>query len=241
MSQKKICGVYKITHIASGKSYIGISKDIHRRWVQHSSFVKTESRRNAIYSAIKKYGECQFTWQIIEECSQDILEERECHWISVFDTFRNGYNLTAGGEYNKVFSEATRKKMSDAHKGKKQSKELIEKRTVKGVNHFTYGKPRPEETRRKISESLKGKKHSEQTKLKMSLSNSGRKLTEDAKKKISLKNKGKKRSDQAIKNISEAHKGIKQSQETKLKRSESLKLFHALKKIEKTNQSHQIH
>jgi group I intron endonuclease len=238
---EKICGVYKITHIASGKSYIGISKNINRRWIQHKSFINCNNRKNAIYSAIQKYGIDAFTWQVIEECSVDDLEVRECHWITMFDTFRNGYNLTAGGEYNKVFSVETRQRMSDAHKGKKQSKELIEKRTVKGVNHFTYGKPRPEETRHKISESLKGKKHSEQTKLKMSISQSGRKLTDDAKMRISQKNKGKKRSVEAIANISEAHKGLKQSQETKQKRSESLKRFHALRKLEKMAESSQIH
>lgn len=239
MSQRKICGVYKITHIASGKSYIGISKDVNRRWAQHKSFINTNSRKNAIYSAIRKHGVEAFSWQIIEQCDIDELEVRECHWIAVFDTFRNGYNLTAGGEYNKVFSDETRKKMSESHKGKKQSNELIEKRTVKGVKHFTYGKPRPEETRRKISESLKGKQHSEQTKLKMSASQSGKKLTDEAKMKISLKNTGKKRSVETLKKLSESHKGKQQSQETKQKRSEALKRFHALKKLETT--SVQIH
>ena len=84
MSQNKICGVYKITHIGSGKSYIGISKNIHRRWVQHKSWVNTKNRRSAINAAMQKYGIDAFTWQIIEECDVDSLEARERHWISVF-------------------------------------------------------------------------------------------------------------------------------------------------------------
>lgn len=224
MSQKTICGVYKITHIASGKSYIGISKNIHRRWIQHKSWVNTGSRRSAIYDAMQKYGIDAFSWQILEQCKIDVLDVREQHWIAVFDTFRNGYNLTAGGEYNKEISDEARLRMSQSHKGKKQSKELVEKRIVRGESHYAYGKPRDEDTRKKISISLTGKKQSDDTKLKRAKSHHGKKHLPESIEKMRASKIGKQVSEQTRKNLSESHKGKKHSDETKRKMSEAHKL-----------------
>lgn len=232
MSQNKICGVYKITHIGSGKSYIGISKNIHRRWIQHKSWVNTKSRRSAIYAAMQKYGIDAFSWQVIEQCDADSLEDRERHWIAVFDTFKNGYNLTAGGEYNKEYSAETRKRMSEAQKGKKQSKETIEKRVVKGENHWNYGKPRDEATREKISKSLTGRKQDPAVSAKISKSNTGKKMSPEAVEKSRITRTGMKFTEQARKNLSEAHKGNKPSEETRRKMSESRKKYLALKKLD---------
>jgi group I intron endonuclease len=232
MSQNKICGVYKITHIGSGKSYIGISKNIHRRWIQHKSWVNTKNRRSAIYAAMQKYGIDAFSWQVIEQCDADSLEIREQHWIAVFDTFRNGYNLTAGGEYNKEFSADTRKRMSEAQKGKKQSQETIDKRTARGANHWTYGKPRSEETKEKIRKSLSGRKQNPAVTAKISKSNTGKKMSPEAVEKSRIARTGMKFTEQAKKNLSEAHKGIKPSEETKRKMSESRKKYLALKKLD---------
>lgn len=232
MSQNKICGVYKITHIGSGKSYIGISKNIHRRWVQHKSWVNTKNRRSAIYAAMQKYGIDAFSWQIIEQCDADSLEVRERHWIAVFDTFNNGYNLTAGGEYNKEFSTETRKRMSEAQKGKKQSQETIDKRTSRGENHYRYGKTVSDETKEKISKSLSGRKQDPAVTAKISQSNTGKKMSPEAVEKSRIARTGIKFSEQAKKNLSEAHKGHKASEETKRKMSESRKKYLALKKLD---------
>jgi group I intron endonuclease len=242
MSQAKICGVYKITHIASGKSYIGISKNIERRWIQHKSWANTGKRKSAIYAAFQKYGIDAFSWQIIEQCQPDQLEIREQHWIAVFDTFRNGYNLTAGGEYNKELSEESRKRMSEAHKGRKQSEELIAKRVQKtsGENHYRFGKTCSDETRRKISEKLTGLKQSDETKAKRSKSLTGRKMSIEAVEKSRIARTGIKFSEQARKNLSEAHKGKKQSPETIRKRIESTKATLAAKKLAQMQVNSQI-
>lgn len=232
MSQNKICGVYKITHIGSGKSYIGISKNIHRRWIQHKSWVNTKNRRSAIYAAMQKYGIDAFSWQVIEQCDVDSLEDRERHWIAVFDTFKNGYNLTAGGEYNKEYSAETRKRMSEAQKGKKQSQETIDKRTARGENHYRFGKTVSEETREKIRKSLTGRKQDPAVTAKISKSNAGKKMSPEAVEKSRITRTGMKFTEQARKNISEAHKGNKPSEETKRKMSESRKKYLALKKLD---------
>lgn len=75
--------------------------------------------------------------------------------------------------YNKKASDDTRKKMSEAHTGKKLNRPLGSKSGMKGKSY-------PEEGKKKLSEAMKGnkhslgKKHSEETKAKMSASQKAR-------------------------------------------------------------------
>ena len=120
-----------------------------------------------------------------------------------------------------MLSEETRRKMSEARKGK----------------------PRSEETRRKISESEKGKKVSDETRKKISQAGKGKKQSSETIAKRVEKLKGKKhppRSAESLvnysesskktwenpelrKHMSEVHSGKKQSKETIEKRVEKLK------------------
>jgi len=105
-------------------------------------------------------------------------------------------------------SEEHRRKLSEAHKGKKLS----------------------EEHRRKLSEAHKGKKLSEEHKRKVSEAQKGREFSEETRRKISEANKGKKlpeRSEEHRRKLSEAAKGnknrlgMKHTEESKKKMRES--------------------
>lgn len=48
--------------------------------------------------AFHKYGVDNFIFEVLEECKQEELNEKEQYWIKYFDTFENGYNLTLGGD-----------------------------------------------------------------------------------------------------------------------------------------------
>ena len=62
-------GIYKITNKTSGKSYIGQSNDIARRFKEHQrGRIET---RIPVDVAINRYGFDAFTYTIIEECSID--------------------------------------------------------------------------------------------------------------------------------------------------------------------------
>lgn len=96
-----MCGIYKIENLINGKIYIGQSVDIQYRFRNHKSESfnpKSNAYDTAIHRAIRKYGVDNFSFDVIEECDQDKLREREVYWINYYQSFGNGYNLTSGGE-----------------------------------------------------------------------------------------------------------------------------------------------
>lgn len=86
-------GIYKITKKENGKSYIGQSNDIERRFSEHKT--KTDI---PIDIAIQKYGVNAFEFSIIEECDLSQLDEKEKYWIAFYNTYKGfGYNCNEGG------------------------------------------------------------------------------------------------------------------------------------------------
>jgi hypothetical protein len=50
---------------------------------------------------MRKYGIDNFNIEVIEECPEEDLILREAYWISYYDSYKNGYNMTEGkGEGN---------------------------------------------------------------------------------------------------------------------------------------------
>ncbi len=110
-----------------------------------------------------------------------------------------------------------RRKKSERCKGRKRSKETIEK-----VRQKNLGQKRSKETCRKISESLKGKTtwnkgipHSNETKQKISIANSGKIASNETREKISKIHKGKILTNDHKRKISEAHTGKKREEFSK--------------------------
>ena len=94
-------GIYKITNKINGNSYIGQSIHIEKRIKEHKLKYNWEREKNkTLYQAFQKYGIENFSFEIIEECEPDILDNREQFWIDYYDTYKNGYNMTCGGETN---------------------------------------------------------------------------------------------------------------------------------------------
>ena len=90
-------GIYKITKISNGKSYIGQSNNIERRFQEHKT-----KKDIPIEVAIQKYGADAFKFEIIEECKLEELDEKEIYWIAYYNTFKGiGYNCSAGGGNNR--------------------------------------------------------------------------------------------------------------------------------------------
>ena len=99
MSEEKVKGiVYKATS-PSGKVYIGITiTPLKERKRTHLRSVKNGSGR-PFHNAIRKYKMRNIKWEIIGEADTwSDLCELEIRCIEQFDSYRNGYNLTKGGE-----------------------------------------------------------------------------------------------------------------------------------------------
>ncbi len=84
-------GIYKIENLINHKVYIGQSIHIEKRWQQHCQ----QSGDSVIAKAIQKYGKKNFSFQIIEECSEQELDEKELFYIKQYNSLApNGYNIT---------------------------------------------------------------------------------------------------------------------------------------------------
>lgn len=92
--------IYVITNQINGTQYVGKTTDtIPKRWQKHLSDRHRKVREiRPLYDAFKKYGIDNFTIEQLEECSWEILSEREQYWIDKLDTFNHGYNATRGGD-----------------------------------------------------------------------------------------------------------------------------------------------
>ena len=90
--------IYKITNILNDKGYVGkTSKPPEKRWKEHLYCAKTDGPM-VISRAIRKHGEKNFKFEVIEECSIEEMNSKETHWIDYYDTYNNGYNSSMGGE-----------------------------------------------------------------------------------------------------------------------------------------------
>lgn len=91
-------GIYKIENLVNGKVYIGQSINILARWSDHKYKLENNLHENSyLQNSWNKYGAENFKFQIVELCSKDNLNTKECEWIKKYDSFKNGYNLTGGG------------------------------------------------------------------------------------------------------------------------------------------------
>lgn len=116
----KFSGIYKITNKISGKCYIGQAVDIRKRLMQHANQI--HKKKHAIYKAFDKYGIQNFEARILaiintfgknkDEIKQE-LNYHECFYIDLYDSHKNGYNMTVGGDSTRL--------------GYKHTKETIEK------------------------------------------------------------------------------------------------------------------
>lgn len=99
---KIISGIYCITNNINNKKYVGLSKNCYKRWWDHREAAKRPrkeyQKRVPLYNAMRKYGLDNFSFEILEECHQDLLKKREIYWIDKLNTYHNGYNATLGGD-----------------------------------------------------------------------------------------------------------------------------------------------
>ena len=88
-------GIYKITEIETGKCYVGQAANLADRWKQHikRGVGADAPTRNKLYPAMIAAGPENFTFEVIEECSRALLDEREDYWQDYFKAKEFGYSI----------------------------------------------------------------------------------------------------------------------------------------------------
>lgn len=135
-------GIYKVTS-PSKRVYIGQSVEIEKRF---TAYKRLECKKQIrLYSSLLKYGFEKHKFEIVIECGITELNELERYYQDLFECVGiRGLNcrLTMSSDRNGSLSYETKRKLSEANKGKTH---------MLGKNHT-------EESKRKMSEVRKGKK-----------------------------------------------------------------------------------
>ena len=98
LQSKTKTGIYKITNIITDECYIGQAVDVYKRWNEHCKCglgIDTPPG-NKLYKAIQEYGLENFTFELIEECSNSELNEKEKYFIELYQADTYGYNGNKG-------------------------------------------------------------------------------------------------------------------------------------------------
>lgn len=147
METKNKYKVYIIKSVITGKIYIGFTKHTlkHRLSTHNRNAKKNSMYNNKFARAILKYGIENFTIELLFEC-EDKKEalSKEIFYINEYDSFRNGYNSTLGGEVGEPnISHADFSGEKNPFYGKKhteESRKKIGQREYKvGKEHMWYG------------------------------------------------------------------------------------------------------
>ncbi len=98
LGNQKVCGVYKITNTNTDQCYIGQAVDVRERWLQHCKCglgIDTP-QKNKLYEAMQKDGLENFTFELLQKCSQEELNKTEKSFINLWNSCDFGYNSNTG-------------------------------------------------------------------------------------------------------------------------------------------------
>jgi group I intron endonuclease len=139
MVKKGTTGIYAIINMVNWKKYVGQAVDIkERNSIELSKLKGGYFSNHHLQNAFNKYGEENFIFIFLEECSEEKLNERERYHVKAAGWPDHGicYNNDEGGKCGGRHHPETIEKMKGAQKGEK---------------HWNYGKKNP-----KHSEEMSG-------------------------------------------------------------------------------------
>ena len=150
-----------LINLIDGKSYIGQTIDLYRRFDEHISHSKSkrkEFKKSKLYNAIRKYKLKNFQFYIlpIVKYGQNIANEEEKRLIKKYNTFSkdgecDGYNMTEGGF-------AVGSGINHPNHGKHPSEETLRLQSIaqSGENNPMYGKTHSDEYKQRLRIEMSG-------------------------------------------------------------------------------------
>lgn len=187
------------------QGYIGVSKNVEKRWYDHKTYTENAHLKNAI----TKYGWDNLVKEVVLIADDDYCLDIEA---KLRPTNQLGWNIVKGGgmppsSLGKKFgpmSEETKAKVSTAKKGHRHTPEIealvtqnllihgMPTRFTKGFTPWNKGGTMPAHVAEAISKANLGRKQSQEEKDKRAKSLMGHVVTQETRDKIRLKNLGKK-------------------------------------------------
>lgn len=198
-------GVYSITNTLNGHVYIGSAVNISRRWSQHTLLLNRNCHHSGhLQNAWNKYGSDNFEFTVLEYCEIDYLTRCEQFYI---DSEYPAYNMspTAGSNLGIKFSVEARANMSEAHLGKSGRKHTEATRLKiseahKGMHPSVEARANMSEVQKGNTNSL-GYTHTDAARANMSLAAMGRTVTDATRAQISAAMTGTHPSAEAVLNM----------------------------------------
>lgn len=143
---KETAGVYAIVNLINNKKYVGSTSNFRKRYREHYSQLLQEKHVNFhLQNAFNKYGENNFEFWILEECQnvRDTLLFIEQKYINSDGDYNickiagkqkgdvyTGHEISdrhrkiiAESNHNRVWSEESRRKLSEASKNSKHNQQ----------------------------------------------------------------------------------------------------------------------
>jgi len=184
----RIAGVYQITNMINGNTYIGSSVHIKKRLSHHKSRLRYDVHVNPhLQHSWNKYGEDNFRFDILLTCDKwnTLLFEK-----MLLDGYKPIYNIAehpGKPSLGRHPTKETRMAIGKAHLGHRHTEDSKQKMSEAkmGEKNPNYKKSPSEETRRKISEALKGHIVSPETRRKIGEGNKGKKVSKETRDKTS--------------------------------------------------------
>lgn len=99
IGKDKKTGIYRITNIDTQECYIGQGVDVGKRLTEHikGTLGIQSIADQKIHHAMAESGLQNWTFELLEECERDELNNREKFYISYYRSNEFGYNKTVGG------------------------------------------------------------------------------------------------------------------------------------------------
>ena len=133
--------VYKTTNKINNKIYVGK----HNK--EGDDYLGSGLR---LKKAIEKYGLDNFKREILEHCTEEVVNKRETYWIKKLESQnpKIGYNLAPGGDGGNIapWTKERKQKIRDAKKNK-----------YRGKDNPNYGNHWSDKQKANLSKKLKGK------------------------------------------------------------------------------------
>ena len=126
----KTVGAYLILHIASGKAYVGSHSNLYARRHQHNHLLKNNIHYSKEFQKEFNKNEELILFYIVTK-DRDSAYEVEQKMLEIYLPTGMLFNTASDARVvglNAVVSEETKRKLSEAGKGRKQSEEWVKKR-----------------------------------------------------------------------------------------------------------------